>query len=146
MSARTNGAHVSCGFALCMIDFYHLRMNTSLSSQLGHFVVLPSVVSPGRKCTQQRWWKLWCPPPSLIPTLCPPLCWSRGLSPLTQFHCLLLLAQEHIGSPLQSPGAHPLVSLERQVRALGFSCLEVGEDTAGPRWPLEGCKGEDAWQ
>lgn len=41
LSAGTNGARVSCGFALCMIDFCHLRMSTSISSQLGHFVGFP---------------------------------------------------------------------------------------------------------
>lgn len=33
-----------------------------------------------------------------------------------------------------------------EVRAAGCSRLEVGEDMAGPGWPLEGCKGEDAWR
>lgn len=41
LSAGTNGAQVSCGFASCMIDFCRLRMSTSISSQLGHFVGFP---------------------------------------------------------------------------------------------------------
>lgn len=139
LSAGTNRAQVSCGFALCMIDFYRLRTSTSLSSQLGHFVVFPSCRVSGGKRTRQHWWELWCPPPSLIPTLRSPLGWSRAVSPLTQFHCLLLLAQEHIRSSLQSLGAHPLGSLERHVGRLGHqaalaSRLERTQQGPGGCW------------
>jgi len=41
-STGTNGAWVSCGFALCMIDFCHWRMSARHFLQLGHFVVFPS--------------------------------------------------------------------------------------------------------
>lgn len=74
LSTGMNGAWVSCRSALCMIDFNHLRMSTSHSSQLGHFVVLPSRhVSAGESPHSSTGGDLRSPSPVLIPILLPPL-------------------------------------------------------------------------
>lgn len=149
LSTGMNGGWVSCRSALCMIDFNHLRMSTSHSSQLGHFVVLPSRhVSAGESPHSSTGGDLRSPSPVLIPILLPPL--AEEFSPFAQLCHLFLLTQGSICSRLQSlmliPQGPWRCGERGGVRALVCPCLEDGEGSrAGPggvqRWTWQSVMG-----
>ena len=154
MSTGTNGVQVSCGFALCMMDFYCLRMSTSLSLQLGHFVVFPSRrVSRGKVHTaalvgamvssslshphptptfglEQRGLPTFGLEQRGLPTY--PVSPSTFASTRAYRVTTAVSRCSSLGLPGEACG---------EVRVLGCSCLEVAEDTAGPGWPLRGVQG-----